>query len=211
MMYSIAVVIGLILCVNPIVGTVYAEEQVNQDIMIQSEALSLEQALELTYANNLNLKVAEADMISKNLSVSQQSKIAKDDANTGNYDSDLAKGFYPSITWTYRYAEQDYNKAQHQYQQTKLTQEKNLRQAYLNVDGSIEAIKMLERSVENLAESYKISMLQYELDLLTRHDLKNVRLSLENMENDLLNAQLNYQLAEAQLEYTSGYSSKSGK
>ncbi|PKM49504.1 MAG: hypothetical protein CVV02_15860 [Firmicutes bacterium HGW-Firmicutes-7] len=118
---------------------------------------------------------------------------------------DLAKGYYPPNVWTYRYAEQDFNKAKYQHELTLLSQEKNLSQAYIGLKGSVESLKALEKSVENISESYRISKVRFELGMITSHDLNEALLALQRMENNLLNARLNYQLSIAQLEYISGY------
>lgn len=118
---------------------------------------------------------------------------------------ELAKGFYPSNVWTYRYAEQDYYKAKYQHEETLLAQEKNLNQAYVSVEGSIQAIKMYEKSVETISESYRISKIRFDLGMITNHDLNEALLAQQRMESNLLNAKLNYQLAIAQLEFASAF------
>lgn len=127
-----------------------------------------------------------------------------------NYDIakttfDLAKGFYPDNVWTYKYAEQDYNKAMYDHENTLMTQEKTLQQSYMGVEGSLKAMEMLQKSADSMAESYRISLLRYELGMMTLHDLNNVMISYQAMENNLLNAKLNYKLAIAQLEFVSAY------
>lgn len=118
---------------------------------------------------------------------------------------DIAKGFYPSNVWTYRYAEQDYLKAKYEYEEAKLTQEKNLNQAYMSVQGSIQAVKMYEKTYETISESYRISKIRYDLGMITNHELNLALLAQQGAEINLLNAKLNYQLAIAQLEFASFY------
>jgi outer membrane protein TolC len=118
---------------------------------------------------------------------------------------DLAKGFYTPNMWKYQFAEHDYNKAQFVYQQELLKIEKNLHQAYVNVDGSLKAIEMYEKSVDSIKESYRVSKIRYELGMITSHDLNEALLAQQRMESTLQNAKLNYQIAIAQLEFLSAY------
>lgn len=121
---------------------------------------------------------------------------------------ELAKGFYPPNVWTYRYAEQDYNKAKAQYDEALLTQEKGLNNAFVSVEGSIKAIEAYEKSVESIRESYRVSKIRFDLGMITNHDLNEALLAQQRMESTLLNAKLNYQLAIAQLEFVSAYDIK---
>jgi outer membrane protein TolC len=116
---------------------------------------------------------------------------------------ELAKGFYTENVWTYRFAEQDYNIAESNHEKVILAQNKALDQVYMGVGASVQAIKMLEKSVNSVSESYRISKKRHELGMMTSHDLNKVLLTYQQMENSLINAKLNYQLAIAQLEFVS--------
>ncbi len=115
-----------------------------------------------------------------------------------------AKGFYPENVWTYQLAQVDYEQAKYQYELTKRSQEKALNQAYIGVEGSINTVNALKKSVEATAEAYRIAKLRYDLGLVTAYDVNEAALQLNNMENNLLSAKLGYMLAVSQLEYISG-------
>ena len=117
---------------------------------------------------------------------------------------DLAKGFYPSNVWTYRYAEQDYLKAKYQNQLALLSQEKSLIQAYMSVQGNLEAIKALEKNVATVNESYRVAKIRFELGMITSFQLNEALLMQQRMESNLANAKRGYRMAIAQLEYISG-------
>lgn len=116
----------------------------------------------------------------------------------------LAKGYYPSNVWTYRYAEQDYLKAKYQNQLALLTQEKSLIQAYMSVQGNLEAVKALEKNVSTVVESYRVAKIRFELGMITSFQLNEALLMQQRMESNLANAKRGYRLAIAQLEYISG-------
>jgi hypothetical protein len=117
---------------------------------------------------------------------------------------DLAKGYYPSNVWTYRYAEQDYLKAKYQNQLALLSQEKSLVQAYMGVQGNLEAIKALEKNVATVNESYRVAKIRFELGMITSFQLNESLLMQQRMESNLANAKRGYRLSIAQLEYISG-------
>jgi len=118
---------------------------------------------------------------------------------------ELASGFYPPIVWTYKYAEQDYNKAKYEFESAKVSQEKNLINAYLGIEGSVKSITALEKSAESMRKTYEISKTRYELGSITSSELNEALLGLKQIETNLLNAKLNYRISVATLEYISAY------
>ncbi|MDF1618435.1 TolC family protein [Petrocella sp. FN5] len=117
---------------------------------------------------------------------------------------ELAKGYYPSNVWTYRYAEQDYLKAKYQNQLALLSQEKSLIQAYMSVQGNLEAIQALEKNVATVNESYRVAKIRFELGMITSFQLNEALLMQQRMESNLANAKRGYRLSIAQLEFISG-------
>jgi outer membrane protein TolC len=118
---------------------------------------------------------------------------------------EITSGFYPENVYVRREAEHSYKKAPYQYDSAKLSQEKNLLQAYQNLDSITQGIVALEKSVELINESYRSAQLRMELGFITSHTLNEIALTQQRMEVNLINMQRNYQLAVAQLEAVSGY------
>ena len=119
---------------------------------------------------------------------------------------EVASGFYPENVYIHREAKQAFEKATYNYEAAKLSQEKNLTQAYQRLASITEGIDALEKSVDLINESYRSAKLRMELGFITSHTLNEIALTQQRMEENLVNMQRNYQLAVAQLEATSGYS-----
>lgn len=185
----------------------YQQKRMDMNLLL-NQSLDKEWVLDKT-VNSTIITLPTFDILRINMLENHPSVLGANlTFNIAKATFELAKGFYTPNMWAYQFAEHDFKKAQYEYEQTLLTIEKNLYQAYVNVEGSLKAIEMYEKSVESIKESYRVSKIRYELGMITNHDLNEALLAQQRMESTLQNAKLNYQIAIAQLEFLSSYKIK---
>ena len=113
----------------------------------------------------------------------------------------LARGYYTPNVYTYQEAERNYNIAKLKLQNADQELELKIRKAYLNTEAAKERYKLMEKSVEQSRESYRLTKLRYEVGMATLLDIERSSGELDNAKAELLSAIYDYNLAAAMLQH----------
>ena len=113
----------------------------------------------------------------------------------------LAKGYYTPNVYTYQEAERDYNMAKLKLQNADQELDLKIRKAYLNTEAAKERYKLMEKSVEQARESYRLTKLRHEVGMATLLDIERASGELDNAKTELLSAIYDYNLAAAMLQH----------
>ena len=111
---------------------------------------------------------------------------------------EIAKAAYAPNVNIYKEAEYDYNEAKLGLEDTKTAIEADVREAYLKMQGALESISVLEKSVELARESVRLAKLQYKAGFIRSIDALAAENALKQVEVQKSAVIYGYNLAKAQ-------------
>lgn len=113
----------------------------------------------------------------------------------------LAKGYYTPNVYAYQDAERAYKIAELKLQNADQDLDLKIKKAHLNTVTAKERHNLMEKSVEQASENYRLTKLRYEVGMATLLDLEKASGELDNAKTELLTAIYDYNLAAAMLQY----------
>ncbi|MCI8336538.1 MAG: TolC family protein [Peptococcaceae bacterium] len=159
--------------------------------------LTLTTGLTPRTAGNIDLGAA----IEKGLETDVSVATAK--LNMTNSELDLQHTGYTYASKSYNYMKDEATHKSNviQYDEAKKTLEKNVRNAYNNLATTAGNMEGLNKSLELAKESYRLTLLQYDMGMATTYDVQNAEASLRQAELGWLDAIYNNNLANAKFTY----------
>lgn len=106
----------------------------------------------------------------------------------------VAGEFFPSVVYTYHEARRDYNIAKLELQEVYRTLELNVRTALLNLESARERFNLMERSLEQARENYRLINLRFEVGLATLLEIERASGEIDEAQAQLLSAIYDYNL-----------------
>ena len=113
----------------------------------------------------------------------------------------LAREFYLPHMYAYQDAVRDYNIARLRLQNADQELELDIRRAYLNTETAKERIGLMEKSVEQAIENYRLISLRFEVGMATLLEIERASGEINNARAELLSAIYDYNLAAAMLRH----------
>jgi len=107
---------------------------------------------------------------------------------------DLAKGHYTPNVFAYRDAEYGYRTAKLELQNADQDLELKITKAYFKLLSASERYQLMEKSVEQARESYRLTKLRYEVGMSTQLELEKAGGELDKAKTELLGALYDYNL-----------------
>jgi len=114
---------------------------------------------------------------------------------------DIARGFYAPNVNAYQDAVRSYNIARLRLQNADQDLELKVRRALLNTETAKERFSLMEKSVEQSMENYRLTSLRFEVGMATLLEIERASGELDNARAELLSAIYDYNLAAAMLRH----------
>ncbi|KUO52050.1 MAG: hypothetical protein APF76_02615 [Desulfitibacter sp. BRH_c19] len=114
---------------------------------------------------------------------------------------DMAKGYYTPNVLTYQAAERDYEIAKLKLQNADQNLDLKIRKAYLNTETAKEGYALMEKSVEQASENYRLTKLRHDVGMATLLDLEKASGELDKAKTELVAAVYDYNLAATMLQH----------
>ncbi len=182
-----------------------AENGVTSAKMELCQLMGLPLTTTLTLTSELTPRTAGAiDLaaaIEKGLDTDINVATAKLTMENSKLDFDYTAYVYASQTYNYLKDEAAYKGTVLQYDEAKKTLEKNVRNAYNNLSTTAGSMEGLNKSLDLAKESYRLSLLRYDMGMATSYDVQNAEASLRQAELGWLDAIYNNNLANAKFTY----------
>lgn len=182
-----------------------AENGVASAKMELCQLMGLPLTTTLTLTSELTPRTAGAiDLaaaIEKGLDTDINVATAKLTMENSKLDFDYTAYVYASQTYNYLKDEAAYKGTVLQYDEAKKTLEKNVRNAYNNLSTTAGSMEGLNKSLDLAKESYRLSLLRYDMGMATSYDVQNAEASLRQAELGWLDAIYNNNLANAKFTY----------
>lgn len=182
-----------------------AENGVTSAKMELCQLIGVPLTTELTLTTGLTPRTAgDIDLdaaIQKGLDTDINVASAKLTMENSKLDFDYTAYIYASQTYSYLKDEASYKGTVLQYDEAKKTLEKNVRNAYNNLATTAGNMEGLNKSLELAKESYRLTLLQYDMGMATTYDVQNAEASLRQAELGWLDAIYNNNLANAKFTY----------
>lgn len=159
--------------------------------------LTLTTSLTPRTAGNIDLGAAIEKALDTDVTVAN----AKLTMENSKLDFDTTAYSYASKTYSYLKDEASYKGTVLQYDEAKKTLEKNVRNAYSNLATTAGNMEGLNKSLELAKESYRLTVLQYDMGMATTYDVQGAEASLRQAELGWLDAIYNNNLANAKFTY----------
>ncbi len=159
--------------------------------------LTLTTGLTPRTAGDINLNTAIEKALDTDINVAS----AKLTMENSKLDFDYTAYTYASQTYSYLKDEASYKGTVLQYDEAKKTLEKNVRNAYNNLATTAGNMEGLNKSLDLAKESYRLTLLQYDMGMATTYDVQSAEASLRQAELGWLDAIYNNNLANAKFTY----------
>ena len=113
----------------------------------------------------------------------------------------VAEEFFPANVYTHQEARRNYNIAKLMLQNADKELDLMIRSAFLNMETAKKAFSLMEKSVEQAIENYRLTILRFEVGIATLMEVERASDELGNAMSELLSAIYDYNRAAAMLQH----------
>lgn len=114
---------------------------------------------------------------------------------------EVAKSYYTPNVYTYKEAQQNLEIAELNLKNVEQDLDLKIEKAFLTTETAKERHKLMEKSVEQATESYRLTKLRYEVGMATLLDMEKANGDVDKAKIELLSAIYDYNLAATMLEH----------